>query len=448
MKKILAMAAVAALAAGASVYAANPFSDVDTSDWAYQAISDLSDRGMIEGYPDGTFKGENNITRYELAQIIARLMAKEDQMNAEDRAIIDRLASEYASELENLGVRVSNLEKKVGNIAWSGDARIRYQRSEAKYGDKDSWDARMRINVNATVNDSTYVQGRIVAETDLKEGEGGEVSMDRLYVHHQLGKAGLTLGRYEVDMGQQLGGWLYSNAFDGIELAVPFGEKLNLAVGYGRMQEAADGCEVTLVKDSEASKKEYFSNFRKTEMFYAQLKADLKVAQLGVDYFRVSPYTYEGEFDLNAGSAQKVTGRKAVWGVNLLIPVQKFRVFGDYYADTKENAVYEQKGKIWTAGLGYGELDTAKPGSFAIDVAYFKTKGGLYEVGMTGGEAPSMDYLYLLNGHFWLASADVALAKNTYLHGEYAFGTSGGYYTDARVGEYGNSWVLSLNYKF
>ena len=127
MKKILAMAAVAALAAGASVYAANPFSDVSTSDWAYQAISDLSDRGMVEGYPDGTFKGEQNITRYELAQIIARLMAKEDQMNAEDRAIIDRLASEYADELENLGVRVSNLEKKVGNFAWSGDARMRYQ---------------------------------------------------------------------------------------------------------------------------------------------------------------------------------------------------------------------------------------------------------------------------------------------------------------------------------
>ena len=129
MKKILAMAAVAALAAGASVYAANPFSDVSTSDWAYQAISDLSDRGMVEGYPDGTFKGQQNITRYELAQIIARLMAKEDQMNAEDRAIIDRLASEYASELENLGVRVSNLEKKVGNIAWSGDARMRYQKT-------------------------------------------------------------------------------------------------------------------------------------------------------------------------------------------------------------------------------------------------------------------------------------------------------------------------------
>ncbi len=440
MKKFLAMAAVAALAAGASVYAANPFSDVDQSDWAYQAISDLSDRGMVEGYPDGTFKGQQNITRYELAQIIARLMAKEDQMNAEDRAIIDRLASEYADELENLGVRVSNLEKKVGNLAWSGDARVRYQRSNADYGKKDNWDARMRINVRATVNDTTYVQGRIVGVANLKEGDSADVSMDRLFVHHQFGKVGATLGRYEVDMGQQLGGWLYSNAFDGIELAAPLGEKLNLAVGYGRMSEAAKQYNTTIVYEEESFDISVKSDFYKTEMFYAQLKADLKGAKLGVDYFRVSPYTYY--------FGEEITSRKAVWGVNLLVPVKDFRVFGDYYADTKENSQVGQKGKIWTVGLGYGELDTAKPGSFAIDVAYFKTKAGLYEFGMTGGEAPSMDYLYLYGGHFWLASADVAIAKNTYLHGEYAFGASADGTKEVSLGEYGNSWVLSLNYKF
>ena len=79
MKKILAIAAAAALTAGVSAYAANPFSDVSPDDWAYQAVSDLSDQGVVEGYPDGTFKGERNMTRYELAQVIARLMAREDQ---------------------------------------------------------------------------------------------------------------------------------------------------------------------------------------------------------------------------------------------------------------------------------------------------------------------------------------------------------------------------------
>ena len=67
MKKILALAAVAALTAGVSAYAANPFSDVTPDDWAFQAVSDLSAQGVVEGYPDGSFKGERNMTRYELA---------------------------------------------------------------------------------------------------------------------------------------------------------------------------------------------------------------------------------------------------------------------------------------------------------------------------------------------------------------------------------------------
>ena len=144
MKKILALAAVAALTAGVSAYAANPFSDVTADDWAYQAVSDLSAQGVVEGYPDGTFKGERNMTRYELAQIVARLMAKEDQLNAEQQATLDKLAGEYADELANLGVRVSNLEKKVGNLYWSGDARMRYQ---DKGNNNDAWNGRIRLNV-------------------------------------------------------------------------------------------------------------------------------------------------------------------------------------------------------------------------------------------------------------------------------------------------------------
>ena len=443
MKKILAMAAVAALAAGASAYAANPFSDVSTSDWAYQAISDLSDRGMIEGYPDGTFKGQQNIIRFEVAQIIARLMAKEDQMNAEDRAIIDRLASEYGAELQNLGVRVGNLEKKVGNVHWSGDARIRYGKTT---GGDDTFDGRIRIDAHATVNDTTYVHGRLTTgDVDFKNGSSANVKMDRIYVHHQFGKVGATLGRYELDMGQQLGGWLYANAFDGIELAAPLGEKVDLSIGYGRMKDALD-----VLYEKNDGKLE--SDFCKAEVFYAQAKADLSFAKLGLDYFTTSSYNYT----LNGITDN--AGKKSVWGVNLLIPVNDFRVFGDYYANTKENLLVDgalnlskQKGKIWTIGLGYGEMDLKKPGSFALDLAYYKVKAGLYEAGMTGIEAPSYDALFGTDGHFWLASGDVALAKNTYLHGEYAFGAkkdsnakSATDFTNA----YANSWILSLNYVF
>ena len=417
MKKILAMAAVAALAAGASAYAANPFSDVSTSDWAYQAISDLSDRGMVEGYPDGTFKGQQNITRYELAQIIARLMAKEDQMNAEDRAIIDRLASEYADELENLGVRVSNLEKKVGNIAWSGDARMRYQKAN---GGDDAFNGRIRINARATVNDTTYVNGRLsTGNVDFKDGGSSNVFMDRMYVHHQFGIVGATLGRYQLSLGQQDGGWLYNNSFDGIEVKAPLGQKVSLGLGYGRLS----------AKDANKSYAE--DTFTKKESFYAQLKADIKFAKLGVDYVRTATY--------KDGSGES---KKSVWGVNLLIPIQKFRVAGDYYADTQENFVAGQKGKIWTVGLGYGKMDTKKAGTWALDIAYFKTKAGLYEVG-SGLQVSTSSKLLDANGHFWLATADVAVAKNTYVHGEYAFSSK-----NDDTDKSANAWTLSLNYKF
>ena len=217
MKKILAIAAVAALTAGVSAYAANPFSDVSPDDWAYQAVSDLSDQGVVEGYPDGTFKGERNMTRYELAQVIARLMAREDQLNAEQKATLDKLAGEYADELANLGVRVSNLEKKVGNISWSGDARMRYQN---KSNDTDNWDGRMRIVAKAAVNDSTYAQARFVSEMNFKDSKAATPYADQLIVSHGFGDFAVRLGRQPVTFGNQ-GGWLYGSAkgYDGAQLS-------------------------------------------------------------------------------------------------------------------------------------------------------------------------------------------------------------------------------------
>ena len=230
MKKILAIAAAAALTAGVSAFAANPFSDVSTDDWAYQAVSDLSDQGVVEGYPDGTFKGERNITRYELAQIIARLMAKEDQLNAEQRATLDKLAGEYADELANLGVRVSNLEKKVGNISWSGNARMRFNQDYNDKGDaKDHWNGRMKIIAHATVNDTTYAEGRFVTNMDFKDADGANTSMDEIIVHHQLAdKLGVTLGRQDLYIGQS--GIYYDDEFDGA-IANYGTDKLTLDLG-------------------------------------------------------------------------------------------------------------------------------------------------------------------------------------------------------------------------
>jgi len=76
MKKSLVLAMAMALGVTASAYAANPFSDVPAGHWAYDSVNKLAAAGVIEGYGDTTFGGDKLMTRYEMAQIVAKAMAK------------------------------------------------------------------------------------------------------------------------------------------------------------------------------------------------------------------------------------------------------------------------------------------------------------------------------------------------------------------------------------
>ena len=407
MKKILAIAAAAALTAGVSAYAANPFSDVSTDDWAYQAVADLSDQGVVIGYPDGTFRGERNITRYELAQIVARMMAREDQLNAEQRAMLEKLAGEYADELANLGVRVSKLEKKVGNLYWSGDARMRY--SDKAFG-SDSWDGRVRINVKAQAAENTFVKGRLAANMNFKDDATSEVQADQIYIDHRFGDAAeVRLGRYPLKFGNQ-GGWLYNagNGFDGAEVQFGLG-KFGVSVGFGQFNTS-----------------DYKAYVTSEDYLYAQGHANFGAVKLNLDYIRCT--------DENADE---------IMGAGLVIPASKdFRIFGEYWTNT---TYMNDNDTAWNAGVGFGKMDLKKPGSFAIDVAYNDVDRGVY----FGGTGTQTDVLKNLtkrgasNVTYWNALADVALDKNLYLHGEYAFDVDAEGFADSE-----DAWTVSLNYKF
>ena len=432
MKKILAMAAVAALAAGASAYAANPFSDVSTSDWAYQAVADLSAQGIVEGYPDGTFGGQKNITRYEMAQIIARMMAKEDQYNAEQRATIDKLAAEYADELDSLGVRVSNLEKKVGNISWSGDARMRYLSNDNSAD--DSWNGRIRIKMKGQINDSTTANVRLsTGNVNFQGDDDADVGVELLNVNHDFGAVDLTLGRYGMTLGNQ-GGWLYNSSygFDGAQLAADLG-RVDVAVGYGQFNSARNThFSEKLDRDDPANKGAFIDNH---DTFYARANADLGAFDLYANYFTNMESKAQLDYD--------------IWGVGLVIPVSQFRVFGEYWQDT----TFKGEDDAWNAGIGYGMKDLKKPGTWSLDVAYNNVGEGVY----FGGSGLQTDVMNTLNYSgkdgsvarfsrvkFWNAIADVTLAQNTYLHGEYAFAAEG----EGAKGDPKDSWTVSLNYVF
>jgi len=97
--------------------------DVSPDDWAFQALQNLVERyGCIAGYPDGTFRGNQTMTRYEFAaglnaclQQIERLIA-ESKVSPEDLETIRRLQEEYEAELIALDNRVNNLEDRVNTL--------------------------------------------------------------------------------------------------------------------------------------------------------------------------------------------------------------------------------------------------------------------------------------------------------------------------------------------
>ena len=276
--RFLKAALTALLAAGAiQVSAANPFADVDESSWAYKAVSQLSEEGVVDGYPDGTFRGDKNVTRYEMSQIIAKLMAREGSLNEEQRETVQKLSNEYKDELTQLGVRVTEMEKKVGKLNMITELRVQsvprynniYKGSKDKYSELS---ARVRFNSIARVNDRSTVYGQIetymslngkdvydvnknnydgkigyTGDQPVREGHGdGNFHLNRLWATYQFGKKQDTsdlplgpsknligIGQFPVKMG--VTGYTYDGQFKGA--FVTFGdyrEGGRLTIAYGR----------------------------------------------------------------------------------------------------------------------------------------------------------------------------------------------------------------------
>lgn len=278
MKHAFLKAAIAACfaCAAVTVSAANPFTDVSSDDWAYQAVASLSDEGVIDGYPDGTFRGDKHVTRYEIAQIVARLMAKEDTLNASQKETLAKLSSQYANELKDLGVRIAELEKKRGATDLITELRVQ---SIDRYDDvfkgkkHNEISTRVRLNTITPVNDRVHLYGQIETILDMngknsydvnrydwnKEKEGktgaaanrdgygdGDFHLNRLWTTYHFGpkqdtsklpfgpsKNLIGVGQFPVKMG--VTGYTYDGEVKGVFAS--FGDYLKggrLTLAFGR----------------------------------------------------------------------------------------------------------------------------------------------------------------------------------------------------------------------
>ncbi|WP_127135954.1 S-layer homology domain-containing protein [Veillonella sp. 3913] len=419
MKKHLAVLAATAVLGVTSAFAANPFSDVTPQDWAYQAVAQLASQGIVNGYPDGTFKGQQNITRYEMAQMVAKALVRQDRVDAEQNAIINRLANEFSAELNNLGVRVSTLENKVGNFAFTGDARLRYQnaKNEDTNTYKSKFDYRARVQFDATVNDNTKAVVRVATEKEFGQNDKDnttKASVDHVYVQHNFGKyATATAGRQDLMIGN---GLVYDDYFEGAVGTVGT-DKLNASVAYGYLQGGS------YLAEGQAEPTDLGGIDRKTN-------AQLSVYQL--NYMPTEKVTVKGFY---ADVHEK--GINNVYGTSLDLKLgKKVWVGGEYAKQETKGAA----GEAWTAGVGYGEADMAKAGTWGAKVQYFDLKQA----------SPVVSNTWNLNDQNrnyrgYLATVDYTVAKNVGLSAYATFDSKTQAKKDNNLPEY---YRAELNYKF
>ena len=418
-KQFAAIFAATAVLGVTTAFAANPFSDVTPDSWAYQAVSQLANAGIVNGYPDGTFKGQNNITRYEMAQMVAKAMANQDRANAEQQAMINRLADEFSNELNNLGVRVARLEDRVGNVKVTGDARLRYRDAEHE---KSKFDARARVQFNAKVNDRTDAVVRLTSGNfelgDSKTGGNADATIDRAYVNHKFGeRVSAKAGRFNQVLG---GGLAFDGTFDGAQLNAG-NDKVNFQAAYGYMVSGDVGSLVGKTK-VENGKTVWDNSLTKSE--------NVTNTYLGLNG-KVGKHTTVGGF-YNRVNQDTSNGYKNIYGFNANANFDKVWVGGEWLKDS-----HVDESQAWTAGLGYGNYNIAKKGSWDVKGQYFNAKANAPIVDTT------YNHIYTTDAKGWMASVNYALQNNVGLSANYGFD-----WKTQDGADLSDFYRADLNYKF
>ena len=344
MKKSLVLAMAMALGVTASAYAANPFSDVPAGHWAYDSVNKLAAAGVVDGYPDGTYGGDKLMTRYEMAQIVAKAMAK--------GANVDKLAAEFADELDALGVRVANLEAKADNVKITGEVRYRYTDSELNGNEYN--DLRSRIWVNGQINDDWSYTGMLENTQDFTEDAGNEkTEFKRAYVEGKIGGLDLTAGRYGAFFAN---GNVYDAQADGAQLS--YGDKVKVTAFAGKgTDEAGDGA---------ASN----GNYAGGEIS----------AALGENFSLNGGYV--NFKDMGASELAAETNiDNAIWYVGADANFGDFTLSGMYLKGDKSENDQDVKGiddDGYTVGLSYKGAEASETGSYGIWANYYDQGGQTY----------------------------------------------------------------------
>jgi hypothetical protein len=336
MKKTLALAMIMALGINATALAENPFSDVPTGHWAYAAIAKLSVADVVDGYPDGRFKGNEHITRYEMAQIVARALAK-GAINPNDK-----LVAEFADELNQLGVRVANLEKESDNVKITGEARYRYFHSNKKTLGENSdssfeTDLRTRLSFTGEINDNWHYTGMLENTQDFGNNNGDETTLFKSgYLEGNIGSVKVKVGRYDAYMAEGLVLDTDGDSVNGLQLDLGQ-DKLSGTAMYGK-----------LTDDTDAK--------------YYGLSLKYNATPIGIHggYYRLKSEDLESVWN---------TDKPSVLNAGLDGKIGNIGFTADYLKGNTDNLDGDSTG--YALGLSWGEADPEKPGSITVFANYY-----------------------------------------------------------------------------
>lgn len=386
MKKTLLLAMTIAMGITASAYAANPFSDVPAGHWAYDAVNKLAAEGVAEGYPSGTYGGDRLMTRYEMAQIVAKAMA--------NGANVDKLAAEFADELDSLGVRVANLEKKSDNVRITGQIRYEYgdrngdmQKTKGKVAQHR---LRSRIFVNGNINEDWSYTGRFENNQSLKNSSGDDtLKFNQAYVSGRLGGVKVIAGKGDHYTGN---GFVYDDTAEFIRAT--YGKDVQVSAYVGKPVTTA-------------------SDYGYEKMWGGEVSGKIGRLTLAAGY---------DEFKDSKGSADAYSGGyvpakkgddNGIWNVSAKYKFDDFTLGATYLhsdVDVYNSPYNDVDTDGYVISANYKGADKNKPGSWGLFANYYDQGAGTF---VAHTMYPG-DWGYYMDEGFkgYMVGGGVTLAKN------------------------------------
>lgn len=382
MKKTLLLAMTIAMGITASAYAANPFSDVPAGHWAYDAVNKLAAEGVVEGYPDGTYGGDRLMTRYEMAQIVAKAMAK--------GANVDKLAAEFAGELDSLGVRVANLEKKADNVRITGQIRYEYGDRSGDLGGKlgkvVKHRLRSRIFVNGSINEDWTYTGRFQNDQNLYNSSGDDtLKLNQAYVTGKLGGVKVIAGKGDHYLAN---GFLYDDTAEFIRAT--YGKDVQVSAYYGIP-----------------------TDYGYDKMWGASVGGKVGNLSLsaGYDKFQDALASIES---YGIDNSAKTGSDNGIWNLSANYKFGDFTLAATYLdsdINLRDNSLYKDVDTNgYVVGLNYKGADKNKPGTWGLFANYYDQGAGTF---VAHTMYPG-DWSYYVDEGFkgYMVGGGVTLAKN------------------------------------